>query len=416
MDSSRSMHQADQAIAVWLSKIQPLAEKERLPWDQASGRILADPILADRDSPAWNVSAMDGYALRLEPMEPPGDGSSPGDQEPWGRPIDVCGTVRAGSSAPPLPRGKAMRVFTGAPVPEGAQWVVRREDTLESQSTIRLSRHLRPPRLHENIRLQGENLQRGGVLVDAGQVLGAASLASAAGAGQQELSVIRRVRLAILNTGDELLPIDATPAPWQIRDSNGPFLHQATRRHAWMELLHRQTVIDQRDRLADAIASSLQHADALILTGGVSMGDTDHVPQALIDAGGEVVFHRIPIRPGKPMLGGLSRCGQPVFGLPGNPVSVAVTFRRFALTVLRHLAGMAQPWEPAASMQLEGTCQPLEKLISLRLVRKVASGTVQLCDSKGSGDWVSLGKSDGLIELPMGQSGPGPWPFYPWDC
>ncbi|MFM8327211.1 MAG: molybdopterin-binding protein, partial [Pirellulaceae bacterium] len=140
------------------------------------------------------------------------------------------------------------------------------------------------------------------------------------------------------------------------------------------------------------------------------------VPQALIDAGGEVVFHRIPIRPGKPMLGGLSRCGQPVFGLPGNPVSVAVTFRRFALTVLRHLAGMAQPWEPAASMQLEGTCQPLEKLISLRLVRKVSSGTVQLCDSKGSGDWVSLGKSDGFVELPMGQSGLGPWPFYPWDC
>jgi len=416
MDSSRSMHQADQAIAVWLSKIQPLAEKERLPWDQASGRILADPILADRDSPALSVSAMDGYALRLEPMEPPGDGSSPGDQEPWGQPIDVCGTVRAGSPAPPLPQGKAMRVFTGAPVPEGAQWVVRREDTLESQSSIRLSRHLRPPRLHENIRLQGENLQRGGVLVDAGQALDAASLASAAGSGQQELSVIRRVRLAILNTGDELLPIDATPEPWQIRDSNGPFLLQATRRHAWMELLHRQTVIDRRDRLADAISSSLQHADALILTGGVSMGDTDHVPQALTDAGGEVVFHRIPIRPGKPMLGGLGRCGQPVFGLPGNPVSVAVTFRRFALTVLRHLAGMAQPWELAASMQLEGTCQPLEKLISLRLVRKVSSGKVQLCDSKGSGDWVSLGKSAGFIELPMGQSGPGPWPFYPWDC
>jgi len=416
MDSSKSMHQADQAIAMWLSKIKPLEDKERLPWDQASGRILADAITADRDSPACDVSAMDGYALRLEQMEPPGDSPSPGAQDPWGRPIDVSGTVRAGSPAPPLPSGQAMRVFTGAPVPKGAQWVVRREDTLESQTTIRLSRHLRTPRLHENIRLQGENLQKGGLLVEAGKVLDAACLASAAGAGKEELSVIRRVRLAILNTGDELLPIDAIPEPWQIRDSNGPFLHQATRRHAWMELVQRQTVIDQRDRLADAIASSLQHADALILTGGVSMGDTDHVPQALIDAGGEVVFHRIPIRPGKPMLGGLGRCGQPVFGLPGNPVSVAVTFRRFALTVLRHLAGMAQPWESAAWMQLEGTCQPLEKLISLRLVRRVSNGTVQLSDSKGSGDWVSLGKSDGFVELPMGQSGPGPWPFYPWDC
>jgi molybdopterin molybdotransferase len=416
MESPRSMHQADQAIAMWLSKIKPLEATERLPWDHASGRILADPIAADRDSPACDVSAMDGYALRLEQMESSGDGPAPDDQEPWGRPIDVCGTVRAGSPAPPLPSGQAMRVFTGAPVPVGAQWVVRREDTLESHATIRISRLLRPPRLHENIRRQGENLPRGGLLVEPGRVLDAASLASAAGAGQVELSVIRRVRLAILNTGDELLPIDATPEPWQIRDSNGPFLHQAIRRHAWMELVHRQTVIDQRDRLADAIASSLQQADALILTGGVSMGDTDHVPQALIDAGGEVVFHRIPIRPGKPMLGGLGKCGQPIFGLPGNPVSVAVTFRRFALTVLRHLAGMAQPWESAASMRLEGTCEPLQKLISLRLVRRVSSGTVQLCDSKGSGDWVSLGKSDGFIELPMGQSGPGPWPFYPWDC
>jgi molybdopterin molybdotransferase len=402
------MHQADQAIAMWLGKIKPLAEKERLPWDQAFGRILADPITADRDSPACDVSAMDGYALRLEQMESSGDSSSPGDQEPWGKPIEVSGTVRAGSPAPPLPRGQAIRVFTGAPIPKGAQWVVRREDTLESQATIRLNRHLRPPRLHENIRLQGENLQRGGPLVDAGRVLDATSLASAAGAGQQGLSVIRRVRLAILNTGDELLPIDATPDPWQIRDSNGPFLLQATRRHPWIDLFHRQTVIDQRDQLADAIATSLQHADALILTGGVSMGDTDHVPQALVDAGGQVVFHRIPIRPGKPMLGGMGRSGQ--------PVSVAVTFRRFALTVLRYLAGMAQPWEPAAWMQMEGTCQPLEKLISLRLVRRVSSGRVQLCDSKGSGDWVSLGKSDGFVELPMGQSGPGPWPFYPWDC
>lgn len=374
---------------------------ESIPPSQAAGRILAEPLAADRDSPALDVSAMDGYALRIEDIR---RAASQKDHR-----IAVSGTAAAGGPPLSLVAGEAVRIFTGAPVPPEADCVVQREQTTETEDFVTINVL---PEAGQNIRRQGENIRAGSQVLPAGILLEPSRMAAVATFAPPSISVRRRVKVAVLNTGDELVEVGKPTQPWQIHDSNGPTLESWLGRRGWLDVVHRSRVDDNLASVSAAIASAAEMADAVLLTGGVSMGDADYVPDAILGLGGEIAFHRLPIRPGKPVLGA-SLGGKLLLGLPGNPVSVSVTARVLGLPLLERLAA-AETTSPPQNVSLVNPDDKTLDLIWHRLVKIDATGGVQLVAGRGSGDVVALAASDGIVILPPQASGPGPWPLLRW--
>lgn len=386
-------------MALLLAKLSPVATR-CVPLAQASGRVLAQPVVTDRPSPPCDASAMDGYALQIDDLTK-------------GR-LSVAGEVATGHAPPELPPGQTVRVFTGGAVPAGAQAVIRREDASERTDTIDLPGGL-DVKPGANIRYCGENAPAGATVVEAGTLVTPAVAAALGAFGVARPRVFDRVRISVLVTGDELLPVDATPQPWQIRDSNSQTLATLLREIPWIELRSIRRVHDQLDSLTHALRAALDTSDAVLLTGGVSAGNYDFVPGAVLAAGGSMVFHKLALRPGKPMLGGVGPQGQAILGLPGNPVSVMVTARRWASVALRKCAGLTQTDPPSATIQL---VNPTDKRLSLwqyQPVRLTAAGQAELIKTMGSGDLAGPATSDGFVELPPDGAGVGPWPFYPWN-
>ncbi|MDZ4849641.1 MAG: molybdopterin molybdotransferase MoeA [Pirellulaceae bacterium] len=393
------LDQVTASVSRFSELLQPVAvEKKSIA--EIVGRILAQPLLADRDSPPIDVSAMDGFAIRMADLQ--------------GEPLKIVGTAAAGSPPVELHPRTAVRIFTGGPVPSDAEAVVRREDAdiAVDQVSIRTPPH--ELRYGQNIRRCGENIRTGQELLPPGTLLTTAAMSAIATFGASELSVYARVRVSILNTGDELIPPGEPAQPWQIRDSNGPVLETMLRLHRWIHVVHRQAVTDKLAILVEALNQQLASSDAILLTGGVSMGDYDFVPEAILQCGGKIIFHRLPIRPGKPILGAMGPGGQLIVGLPGNPVSVAVTAKRFAFPLLRKLGGLANVPQLLNWIPIVNPDSKVLDLIWYRLVKLVDNGKGELLDSHGSGDLVSLALSDGFVEVPAGQSGPGPWKYFSW--
>ncbi|MCA9183486.1 MAG: molybdopterin molybdotransferase MoeA [Planctomycetales bacterium] len=377
-------------------------EAESIPAPQAAGRVLSSDLLADRDSPASSVSAMDGYALRFAELT---------SGKPCGI-FQIAAVVAAGTPAPPLPPGQAIKLFTGAPVPSEADIVIKREDTSETASRVTINLAREEISVGQHIRPQGENIRCGTTVLPAGTVLTPQAMVAVAAFGRKEVHVFRKLKVVVLNTGDELAEMGDPVAAWQIRDSNGPFLESWLANKPWIEFLERRRVADTLDCVSDQLQECCEIADAVILTGGVSMGDADYVPDAIRSLGGEIVFHRLPIRPGKPVLGAHIR-GKLLLGLPGNPVSVGVTARTIGLPLLEHMAGRVS----AEGCELAVVNNPdsmSAELVWFRLVERDLSGGLRLVESRGSGDLVSLAKSVGFVEFPASQTGAGPWRFYRW--
>ena len=389
----------DEALAAILPLLQPVAA-ESLPWPEAAGRVLAQSVVADRDSPPCDNSAMDGYAVRLADVRPEG--------------VAVAGEVLIGCPPPALPSGQALRIVTGAPLPLGAEAVIRREDVEEQPSKIvvRPGMELKPG---QHIRRQGENLRQGQTVVDAGRAINAAVMSAAATFGIARLRVYQRVRVAVLVTGNELRSPESPVSPWELRDSNGPALWAMLSGVPWLEPPRLSHAKDDPAAITQALQQCLADCDAVLLTGGVSMGQHDHVPDVVAATGGKILFRKLPIRPGHPMLGAVSRDGQAILGLPGNPVSVMVTARRFAAAVLQHLAGITNPrWlPPAVTLSNPDTTQL--PLWWFRPVRLVSPGRAELLRTMGSADMVSAANSDGFVEIPPHSQGAGPWPFWRWN-
>lgn len=388
----------DDAVRALIARLEPV-ECEPVPLSEASGRITAQPIIADRASPPSDVSAMDGYAVRLADVSR--------EQLP------ICASVLPGCPAPSLIPGAAVRIMTGAVIPDGAEAVIKREEVREDPEAIVL-----PPGLEvrpgQNIRRRGENLPSGAMVVHAGQPINPVVATALASFGVSRVRLYRKLRLAVVVTGDELLPVDAAAEPWQIRDSNGPALRSLLAPIPWIEFLGQINVADEFDTVLTAFRDRLEHCDVLFVTGGVSAGTHDFVPAALRQAGCDLVFHRLPQRPGGPLLGAIGSEGQAVLGLPGNPQSAMTSARRVGAAALRKRAGLDEPVERRPVVALRNADDRRLHLWWYRPVRLVGAGEAELIETKGSGDVVAAARSDGFVEVPPNVGGPGPWPFYGW--
>lgn len=310
------------------------------PVISALGRVLAADVIADLDSPPFDKALMDGYAVRSEDIR--------GDRAE----LAVIEEVTAGRVPQrSLSAGQATRIMTGAMIPTGADCVVRIEDTeLSAAQAERVIFKVPSIRPEQNILRRGTSMRAGQRVMSAGRKLRAQELAALAEMGQAQLRVRPQPRIAVLATGDELVPVEQVPGPGQIRNSNETML-AAQIAQAGCAAVPLGVARDERTHLRERIALGLE-ADMLLLSGGVSAGKLDLVPSELEHAGVEQVFHKINMKPGKPLwFGVLRRADRPcyVFGLPGNPVSSMVCFELFVRAAIRRLMG-EQPEMPQPQM------------------------------------------------------------------
>ncbi len=301
---------------------------ERVPLADAAGRFLARAIASDVDWPPFDTSAMDGYAVRLADLGAPGASLA-----------ERPGLVAAGDRPPPpLSPGEAVRVMTGAPIPAGTEAIVPVEDVRRENDRICPAS---VPRAGEHVRRRGESIAAGVPLLARGERLSASGIAVAALAGADPIEVHRRPSIAIAVTGNELVPAASKPGPGQLRDSNGPML-AALCRAAGRPATALPAVADEDGAVARLFAGASRREDVLVTSGGVSAGDLDLLPEQAARSGFEILFHRVAVRPGKPVAFG-RRGGALWFGLPGNPVSASVCFHLFVRFALDCLEGAAQP-------------------------------------------------------------------------
>jgi molybdopterin molybdotransferase len=313
------------ALALVLQDTAPSGDSEWVDLMDACGRVLAAPVSALLTQPPFTASAMDGYAVRAADVAK--------------RPatLTVIGEAAAGRAFPgQMGVGEAVRIFTGAPLPEGADSIVIQEDTRRDALHVIVQDGVPEP---EHIRAAGGDFRAGDYLLDPGQRLTPRDVTLAAAMGHAKLSVLRRPKIAILATGDELVMPGEVPRPDQIVCSN-PFGVVAMVRAAGGEPLFLGIAKDTRDSLKSHIAKAID-ADVIVTLGGASVGDHDLVGPVLRDLGMNLAFWKIAMRPGKPLMFG--RLGkQRVLGLPGNPVSSLITGRLFLVPLIRCLLGLNQ--------------------------------------------------------------------------
>ncbi len=312
-----------EALRIGLGLVTPANDTELVTLDQVRGRVLAQPVRARADMPGFDNSGMDGYALNTGNI---GSGTLP-----------LSGLIAAGDGVADLAPGTAMRIFTGAPVPRGADTVVMQEQVEISGQGIVLRKLPRPG---ENIRRQGEDLKRDDVVLDAGRMIGCKEIAAAAGAGVGRMTVLRRIRVALLLTGDELAPAGTPLTGGTIWDVNTPML-RALIDCAMGDVVAVSQVPDDRAAMAAALEELASTVDLIVTSGGVSVGERDHVKPALNSLGAKVAVSGVAIKPGKPVT--LSRLGRAVVvSLPGNPVAAFVTWHVFGAPIAAKLAGLAE--------------------------------------------------------------------------
>lgn len=304
---------------------------EELRLADAWGRVLAEPVSADVDVPPEANSSMDGYAIRTADLN-------------TAVALPVSQRIPAGTRAEPLQPGTAARIFTGAPIPVGADAVVMQEEAVEDQQGVRFTAVVRPG---QNIRPRGQDIQAGQPLLAAGEKLSAQAMGVLASAGIDRVRVYRRPRVALLSTGDELVQPGQPLAPGQIYNANR-FLLSGLLQQAGVVSIRTWQVADTAAATAEALREAAADSDLILSSGGVSVGEEDHVRRQ-VEALGALQIWRIKLKPGKPFAAG-QVAGTPFIGLPGNPASSLVTFYLLALPALRRLQGVSD--EPLSGWQL----------------------------------------------------------------
>ena len=361
----------------------------RLGLLDAQGCVLAAPVASRHALPPFTSSAMDGYALRAV------------DTGPGGCELVVVGEVLAGDpSRIALQEGQAVRILTGAPLPEGADAVVAVEETDRGRERVRLTASVRTG---QSVRQEGEECPAGALVLPAGRVVGAAEIAAAAGAGYGHLDVIRRPRVAVLTTGQELAEPGAPLRPGQVPDSNGPALAAAVRA-AGGDLVALRRAGDDAGSVLAELEALARSCDLLLSTGGVSAGEENDPVRFALEARGSVAFTSVALQPGKPQAAGTIE-GTAFLGFPGNPVSALVSFALFGRPLLRRLAGRTA--EPARFVELGADVSPLhDKTRLVRAALSLAHGRLLAHPLAGRASHLvgGLGVTDACLVVPPGRA------------
>jgi len=371
-----------------LAEVAPITGREFVAVRSALGRIIAADIIAPHDVPAHDNSAMDGYAVHFASLA--------ADSETR---LAVVGTAFAGKAFSGLVgKGQAVRIMTGAVLPAGADTVVVQEVTRVADGVVFVPAG---QKLGQNTRRAGEDLARGAVALAAGQKVGAAELGLIASLGIAEVEVRRRLRVAFFSTGDELASLGTPLAPGQIYDSNRYTLH-ALLTQLGADIIDLGVVPDVAAALEVTLNEAAQVADAIITTGGVSVGEADFIREILARLG-EVKFWKLNIKPGRPMAFG--RVGQAwLFGLPGNPVAVMVSYTQFALDALLRLSGLDPlPERPLLTVLAANAIkkQPgRREYLRGRIVAVDGRWQVKTTGNQGSGVLRSMSEANCFVVLP----------------
>lgn len=377
----------DDALALITERLPILAGLERVPLLEADGRVAAEDVVAGIDLPPFDNSAVDGYAVRHADLTPEGVTRLP-----------VEGRIAAGDDAPELGHvPRAVRIFTGARMPIGADTVFMQEDVTVEAGTIVL-----PPGLKQgaNRRLAGEDIAEGDIVVGQGQRLSPQDLALAAATGRSWLDVRRRLRVAVFSTGNELAEPGETLAQGAIHDSNRVMVVALLKRLG-AQVSDLGILRDDRTLLAARLADAASGHDLLLTSGGVSTGEEDHVKPA-VESVGSLVFWRLGIKPGRPVAMGIVK-GTPFVGLPGNPVAVYVTLLMVVRPLLARLGGerVVAPFSvPARSTFSYGKKTGRREFVRVGL-RRASDGVLEAVKfpRDGAGVLTSLTGSDGLAVL-----------------
>lgn len=373
-----------EAEQIVLSESRPFGV-EYLPFMQAVGRILAEDVVADRDLPPYDRVTMDGIAIRFA------------DYEAGCRTFPIAAVQAAGDMPDvQLPANACIEIMTGAALSPSADTVIPYEHLRIDDGVANLLGE--PVRAGQNIHRQGADRRQGDVVLRAGCVVGAAEINTIASVGKASLAVKKLPRTVILSSGDELVDVQDTPEPYQIRRSNGYAAYAVLQRYGIQAtLLH---VPDDPEVIRKEIEQCMQNFDLMILSGGVSMGKFDHIPKAMEESGVHMHFHKVRQRPGKPFwFGAFDRRGV-VFALPGNPVSTFMCLHRYVLPWLEKSLDISPAPVYAALENPVRFEPPLTYFLQVKLKQTPdARVWATPISGNGSGDFAGLSEADGFLEL-----------------
>lgn len=373
----------DETLASLRERVSVVTGIEQIETASAGGRVLAVDILANRDSPPYANSAVDGYGFAFAHL---GKGSH-------ALPLSEGRSAAGGPFDGVVPAGMALRILTGAKVPEGIDTIVLEEDVVIDSAVLKFENGLREG---ANVRPKGEDVSAGAVVLPAARILQSQDLGLLASVGVDTVQVHKRLRVAVLSTGDELRQVGEDIAPHQIFDANRPMLLDMI--HRWgMESVDLGHVRDDADEVKKMLTRGAQEADVILTSGGASAGDEDHVSAAL-QASGTLNLWRVAIKPGRPLALAMWQ-GVPVFGLPGNPVAAFVTALIFARPTLLELSGAG--WANPRAIRLPAAFSKNKKAGRREYLRARmnADGHAEVFQSEGSGRISGLSWAEGLVEL-----------------
>ncbi|WP_223427770.1 molybdopterin molybdotransferase MoeA [Tateyamaria pelophila] len=389
---ARNLISVQRAIERGLKLVRLVQECETVGLEDAIGRILSQDLVAPFPLPPFDNSAMDGFALRSVDFTGPG---------PWI--FEVAGRVAAGDNAAragTVGAGQVFRIFTGAAIPSGADAVIMQEHVRRIGDRIEVSD---PVVAGSCIRLSGEDAEKGSLLLPAGSLIGPREIGAIASFGLAEVHVRRKLRIALFCTGSELRQPGESLAPGQIYNSNR-FILLAALRAPWIDLKDFGAIEDDPARLRDALTAAADEADLIVTTGGVSVGEEDHMVDQLREAGGEIEVMKIAMKPGKPL--SVGTLGKAVFvGLPGNPVAAFTTWKIIGSRIAAKLSGQkeAEARSPLVEAAVSSTRRPgRQEYRPARIVGISPDGRprVEMLDHSYSAKISLICKSDGLAVIP----------------
>ena len=374
-----------------MAAVHPL-ESETLPLDEAAGRVLKQSVVAERDQPPFDRVMMDGIAVAFS------------DFASGQRTFEIQTMQAAGDPAEKLDSGKTIEIMTGASLPDGADCIIPIERVTINDDGAHIEADY-AAEARQFIHPRGSDHAKGAKLLAPGTRLSPMDIAIVASAGLAVVEVASQPSIRVISTGNELVEAGKAIEPHQIRLSNGPAIVAMFADHGFADA-EQDHLPDEPEILERRIVNHLEAADVLVLSGGVSMGKADYVPQVLKKLGVSVDFHKISQRPGKPMWFGIGPSAQAVFALPGNPVSALVCCRHYVIPALRHMSG-ANPVAPQfASLTEDVTFKPkLTNFLPVRLVSNAAGQVLAMpVYTNTSGDFTSLSGTDGYVELALEES------------